>query len=163
MKSATDRIERSILLRAPRSRVWRALTDAREFGTWFGVKVDGLFMPGARMRGAVTHKGYEHVTWDITIDRMEPERLFSWRWHPAAVEPGVDYSVEPATLVVFQLEEVPDGTRLTVTESGFDDVPVARRAQAYRMNGEGWTWQMKSIESYVTTGAGNVEPTPRGQ
>jgi activator of Hsp90 ATPase-like protein len=127
------------------------------------VKIDGVFAPGARMRGAVTHKGYEHVTWDITIDRMEAERLFSWRWHPAAVEPGVDYSREPTTLVVFQLDDVAEGTRLTMTESGFDDVPLARRAQAYRMNGEGWTWQMKSIESYVTSGLGGVEPTPYAQ
>jgi uncharacterized protein YndB with AHSA1/START domain len=163
MSSPTDKIERTIVLRAPRSRVWRALTDAREFGTWFGVKVEGAFAPGARLRGAITHKGYEHVTWDITIDRMEPERLFSWRWHPAAVEPGVDYTSEPMTLVVFELEEVAEGTRLTVTESGFDDVPLARRAQAYRMNGEGWAWQMQSIESYVTLGAGNVDPTPSVQ
>ena len=161
MSSSTDAIVRTILLRAPRARVWRALTDAREFGTWFGVKVDGTFAPGARMRGAITHKGYEHLTWEITIERMEPERLFSWRWHPAAVEPGVDYGAEPTTLVEFTLEEVPEGTRLTMTESGFDDVPVARRAQAYRMNGEGWTWQMKSIEAYIITGAGNVKPVPR--
>ena len=161
MSSSTDAIVRTILLRAPRARVWGALTDAREFGTWFGVKVDGAFAPGARMRGAITHKGYEHLTWEITIERMEPERLFSWRWHPAAVEPGVDYAVEPTTLVEFTLEEVPEGTRLTVAESGFDDVPLARRAQAYRMNGDGWSWQVKSIEAYVTTGAGSVEPTPR--
>jgi uncharacterized protein YndB with AHSA1/START domain len=163
MTSATDRIERTIVLRAPRSRVWRALTDAGEFGTWFGVKVDGTFKPGARMRGAITHKGYEHVTWDITIEHMEPERLFSWRWHPGAVEPGVDYSAEPTTLVVFELTDVPEGTRLTVTESGFDDVPVARRAQAYRMNGEGWSWQLTSIERYVATGIGNTEPTSCAQ
>jgi uncharacterized protein YndB with AHSA1/START domain len=159
MTSATDRIERTIVLRAPRSRVWRALTEAKEFGTWFGVKVEGTVTPGARMRGPVTHKGYEHVTWDITIERMEPERLFSWRWHPGAVEPGVDYSAEPTTLVVFELTDVPEGTRLTVTESGFDDVPVARRAQAYRMNGEGWSWQITSIERYVATGVGSTEPT----
>ena len=152
MSSTTDRIERTIVVRAPRSRVWRALTDAREFGNWFGVKVEGTFAPGARVRGAITHKGHEHVTWDITIERMEPERVFSWRWHPAAVEPNVDYSTEPTTLVVFELKDVADGTQLTVTESGFDDVPLARRAQAYRMNGEGWTWQMKSIETYVTAG-----------
>jgi len=154
MGSATDKIERSAVVRAPRARVWRALTDAREFGTWFGVNVEGVFKPGARMRGAITHKGYEHVIWDITIETMEPERRFSWRWHPHAVEPGVDYSPEPTTLVVFELEEVPDGTRLTVTESGFDDVPLARRAQAYRMNTEGWAWQMQSIEAYVTGGEG---------
>ena len=161
MSSATDTIERTIVLRAPRTRVWRALTDAREFGAWFGVKVEGgPFKPGARMRGAITHKGYEHVTWYITIDRMEPERLFSWRWHPAAIEPGVDYAAEPTTLVVFELEDAPEGTRLTVTESGFDDVPLARRAQAYRMNGDGWTWQMTSIETYLASGAGHTEPTP---
>jgi uncharacterized protein YndB with AHSA1/START domain len=149
--SNTDRIERKILLRAPRSRVWLALTDPVEFGTWFGVKVDGAFAPGARVRGAITHKGYEHVIWDITIERMEPERLFSWRWHPAAIEPGVDYSVEPTTLVTFTLEEVAGGTMLAVVESGFDQVPLARRAQAYRMNEEGWTIQMQAIEGHVRT------------
>ena len=149
--TSTDRIERQILLRAPRGRVWRALTDAAEFATWFGVKVEGTFAPGARLRGAITHPGYEHVVFEITIERMEPERLFSWRWHPYAVEPGVDYSAEPTTLVVFELADTPDGTRLTVVESGFDQVPLARRAQAYRMNGEGWTIQMQAIEKYVTT------------
>ena len=103
------------------------------------------------VRGAITHPGYEHVVFEITIERMEPERLFSWRWHPYAVEPGVDYSAEPTTLVVFELADTPDGTRLTVVESGFDQVPLARRAQAYRMNGEGWTIQMQAIEKYVTT------------
>jgi len=149
--TSTDRIERKILLRAPRSRVWRALTSPAEFGTWFGVKVEGIFAPGARVRGAITHKGYEHLTWDITIERMEPERVFSWRWHPYAVEPGVDYASEPTTLVVFELEDSAAGTLLTVVESGFDQVPLARRAQAYRMNGEGWTYQMEAIEAYVAT------------
>ena len=149
--TSTDRIERKILLRALRSRVWRALTNPVEFGTWFGVKVEGTFVPGARVRGAITHKGYEHVTWDITLERMEPERVFSWRWHPHAVEPGVDYAAEPTTLVVFELEDAAGGTMLTVVESGFDQVPVARRAQAYRMNGEGWTYQMQAIEGYVAT------------
>src|SRR5215510_13671390 len=143
--SVTDRIERSITVRAPRSRVWRALTDPAEFGAWFGVKVEGAFAPGARVSGAITHPGYEHLTWNITIERMEPERLFSWRWHPAAVEAGVDYSTEPTTLVVFELADAPGGTRLTVTESGFDQVPLARRAQAYKMNGDGWSYQMESI------------------
>src|SRR5215813_3922283 len=139
--SETDRIERQVVIRAPRSRVWRALTDPKEFGAWFGVRVDGVFAPGARVRGRITHEGYEHLTWDITIDRMEPERVFSWRWHPYAVEPGIDYSAERPTLVVFELADVEGGTRLTVVESGFDDVPLARRAQAYRMNSEGWTIQ----------------------
>ena len=149
--SSTDRIERRILLRAPRSRVWRALTDPVEFGTWFGVKVEGTFAPGARVTGTITHKGYEHIRWDITIERMEPERLFAWRWHPYAIEPGVDYSSETPTLVVFELEEVEGGTQLGVVESGFDRVPLARRAQAYRMNGEGWTWQMQSIERHLAS------------
>ncbi len=149
--TSTDRIDRKILLRAPRSRVWRALTDSVEFGTWFGVKVEGAFAPGAHVHGAITHKGYEHVVFDITIERMELERLFSWRWHPAAIEPGVDYSAEPTTLVVFELEEVAGGTMLTVVESGFDQVPLARRAQAYRMNGQGWKLQMQAIEGYVAT------------
>src|SRR2546428_7108228 len=148
--SSTDRIERMVVVQAPRRRVWRALTDAEEFGTWFGVKVEGAFAPGARVRGAITHPGYEHLTWEITIERMEPERLFSWRWHPYAVEPGVDYSQEPPTLVVFELEDVAKGTRLTVVESGFDQVPLARRAQAYRMNEEGWTHQVQAIARYVT-------------
>src|SRR6476659_10052645 len=130
--SSTDRIERTVVIQAPRSRVWRALTDAEQFGAWFGVKVEGRFAPGAGVRGAITHPGYEHLTWEITIERMEPERLFSWRWHPYAVEPGVDYSDETPTLVQFELEEIPEGTRLTVVESGFDQVPLARRAQAYR-------------------------------
>src|SRR5436190_17078765 len=147
--SSTDRIERMVVIHAPRSRVWRALTDSAEFGAWFGVKVEGAFAPGARVRGAITHPGYQHLTWDITIERMEPERVFSWRWHPYAVEPGVDYSHEPTTLVLFELEDVADGTRLTVMESGFDQVPLARRAQAYRMNEEGWTYQVQAIERYV--------------
>jgi uncharacterized protein YndB with AHSA1/START domain len=148
-ESSTDRIERTVVLRAPRSRVWRALTDPTEFGAWFGVRVEGKFAPGARVRGAITHPGYEHVTWDVTIERMEPERLFSWRWHPYAVEPGVDYSKEPTTLVSFELQDSPEGTRLTVVESGFDQVPASRRALAYRMNGDGWTHQVQAIARHV--------------
>lgn len=149
---STDRIEKSVLLRAPRARVWRALTDAKEFGAWFGVDVAGTFAPGARVQGRVTHKGYEHVVWDITIERMEPERLFSWRWHPYAVEAGVDYSSEPTTLVEFTLEAQGDATLLKVVESGFDGVPLARRAKAYRMNEEGWAMQMQAVDRHVAAG-----------
>lgn len=149
----TDRIEKRVLLRAPRARVWRALADAEAFGEWFGVKLAGSFAPGARVRGQVTHKGYEHVPFEITIERMEPERLFSWRWHPYAVDPKADYSTEPTTLVVFELEEVADGTLLTVVESGFDRIPLARRAEAYRGNEQGWAEQMKAIERYVSQAA----------
>ena len=151
--SPTDRIERTVVLRVPRSRVWRALTDAKEFGSWFGVDVKGSFAPGARVQGKITRPGYEHVTWEITVDRMEPERLFSWRWHPYAVDSAVDYSKEEPTLVTFELMDVPEGTRLKVVESGFDKVPLARRAQAYQMNGGGWTHQMQAIEKHVAKSA----------
>ena len=145
----TDRIEKMILLRAPRSRVWRALTNAEEFGTWFGVRLAGPFTPGKRVRGRVTHKGYEHLTFDITIEQLEPERLFSWRWHPHPIDTSRDYTTEPATLVVFELADAPDGTLLTVVESGFDRIPPDRRAEAYRGNEEGWTAQMANIERHV--------------
>lgn len=146
---ATDRIEKRIVLRAPRAKVWRALTNADEFSAWFGVKIAGPFTPGARILGKVTHKGYEHVTFDITIDRMEPERLFSWRWHPHAIDATADYSAEPTSLVTFELEDVPDGTLLTVVESGLDRIPAARREEAYRGNEQGWEQQMESIKRYV--------------
>jgi uncharacterized protein YndB with AHSA1/START domain len=146
----TDRIEKSIIVRAPRARVWRALSDVEAFGEWFGVKLTGSFVPGARLRGKITHPGYEHVPFEITIERIEPERHFSWRWHPNAIDPKLDYSEEPTTLVVFELEEVAGGTRLTVVESGFDGIPLARRLEAYRGNEQGWTLQMKAIERYVT-------------
>jgi uncharacterized protein YndB with AHSA1/START domain len=106
---SADRIEKRIILHAPRSRVWRALTDSEAFGEWFGVKLNGAFVPGARLQGQITHKGYEHVPFEITVERMEPERLFSWRWHPHAINPAVDYSTEPTTLVVFELEEADQG------------------------------------------------------
>jgi uncharacterized protein YndB with AHSA1/START domain len=145
----TDRIEKRITLRHPRSKVWRALTDAKEFGKWFGAVFTEPFAPGGRTRGRITHKGYEHMTMDVIIERMEPERLFSWRWHPGAAEPGETFSEEPSTLVVFELQEVPGGTLLTVVESGFDQIPLARRAKAYRENDEGWTAQMTAIEGYL--------------
>ncbi|MDY7228100.1 SRPBCC family protein [Hyalangium rubrum] len=145
----TDRIEKKILLRAPRSRVWRAITNAEEFGQWFGVKLASPFAPGARVQGTVTNPGYEHVKFELTVERMEPERHFSWRSHPHPVEPGADYSAEPTTQVIFELEEVPGGTMLTLVEAGFDQLPLARRAEAYRGNEEGWGIQMKNIERYV--------------
>src|SRR5437773_3402290 len=131
---STDRIEKKVVLRAPRSRVWRAIADAQEFGAWFGVRLEGAFAPGERLKGQITVPGYEHVTMDITVERVDPERLFSYRWHPYAVDPGVDHSAEPTTLVEFRLEEVAGGTELSVVESGFDRIPVARRAEAFRMN-----------------------------
>jgi uncharacterized protein YndB with AHSA1/START domain len=145
---STDRIEKIIILRAPRSRVWRALAHAEEFGAWFGMALEGAFAPGAHLTGRITAPGHEHMIIGITIERVEPE-LLSYRWHPYAVEPGVDYAGEPTTLVEFHLTEVADGTQLTVVESGFDRLPPARRATAFRMNDEGWDEQITNIARYV--------------
>ncbi len=151
---STDRIEKDIVLKAPRNRVWRALTSSHEFGEWFGAKLDSSFVPGAKVGGRITIKGYEHVSMELLIERVEPEHLFSYRWHPYAVEPGVDYSHEPMTLVEFQLHDVPDGTRLSVVESGFDRIPAERRATAFRMNEGGWKAQMGNVERYLAEQAG---------
>jgi uncharacterized protein YndB with AHSA1/START domain len=147
----TDRIEKRIELKAPVARVWRALTDHREFGEWFRVKIDGPFVPGDVSRGNVTYPGYEHLKWEAVVKAMEPERLFSFTWHPAAVDPKMDYSKEPQTLVEFRLEKTADGTQLTVTESGFDKIPAGRRPEAFRMNEGGWAEQMKNIERYLAS------------
>jgi uncharacterized protein YndB with AHSA1/START domain len=146
---AEDGIEKRIELKAPLSRVWRALTDYREFGLWFRVKLDGPFVPGQVSTGWITYPGYEHLKWEAVVQKMEPESLFSFTWHPHAVDPKGDYSKEPPTLVEFRLEATKGGTLLTVTESGFDKVPAARRPEALRMNDRGWTEQMKNIESHV--------------
>lgn len=157
---STDRIEKKILLHAPRKRVWRALTDSKEFGTWFGMKFDGPFSPGATMRGVIAptqvnaevakaQQPYEGLPFEITVEKMEPERLFSFRWHPNAVERGVDYSAEPTTLIEFLLEEVENGVLLSVTESGFDRIPLARRAKAFTANEQGWGMVVKLIEEYL--------------
>jgi uncharacterized protein YndB with AHSA1/START domain len=149
IETSTDRIEKEIVMRAPRARVWRALTDAREFGRWFGAELSDDFVAGQRARGRITIPGYDHLTLELDVERMEPERVFSWRWHPYAVDPKQDYSQEPTTLVVLELDDVPDGTRLRVTESGFDRIPVARRAEAFRMNSGGWEAQVQNIARHV--------------
>jgi uncharacterized protein YndB with AHSA1/START domain len=154
----SDRIEKRIELNAPVARVWRALTDYREFGTWFRVDLTGPFEPGKEAIGRITHPGYEHVTWRAVVQRMEPERLFSLTWHPYAIEPGVDYSAEPQTLIEFRLEPAGEGTVLTLTESGFDNIPAHRRAEAFRMNDQGWTQQMENIRLHAESmpnGAGH--------
>ena len=152
MNTSTDRIERTILLKAPRSRVWRALSNAAEFGAWFGVDFKGkAFAAGKPVRGKVTYPGYEHIVMEVQIERMELERLLSWRWHPAAIDPAVDYSDEPTTLVEFELSEVEGGTVLTVVESGLDKIPLARRATVFRLNSSGWDTQMRNIEKHVAT------------
>jgi uncharacterized protein YndB with AHSA1/START domain len=145
----TDRIEKNILLKAPKARVWRALTNAGEFGTWFRVKLESDFAVGKDVTGNITYPGYEHLRFTVTVERIDAEQLFSFRWHPAAVDPQIDYSQEPTTLVEFRLEEVADGTLLTVVESGFDRIPAERRAEAFRMNSQGWATQMENIKAYV--------------
>src|SRR5687767_13658509 len=152
MNESTDRIEREILLKAPRSRVWRALSNAEEFGDWFGVALKGkTFEAGGRVAGQITFPGYEHVVFDVLVERLEPERLLSFRWHPDATDPSVDYSQEPTTLVEFELKEVEGGTLLRLVESGFDKIPPERRLKAFRGNSEGWDFQMQSIAKHVAT------------
>ena len=149
-RPSTDRIEKRVVLRAPRSRVWRAITTAEEFGAWFRMNLDGEFAEGGTVRGRLTHPGYEHVTLEMRVERIEPERYFSYRWHPYPKDPAIDYSAEPMTLVEFTLEEAEGGTALTIVESGFDRIPLARRAEAFKMNDGGWTEQMKNIERHVS-------------
>jgi uncharacterized protein YndB with AHSA1/START domain len=165
MSTGTDRIEKRVLLRAPRDRVWRAISDAKQFGSWFGVEFDGPFVAGARLTGRITptkvdaevaksQEPYAGRAFECTIERIEPMRLFSFRWHPFAIDPSVDYSKEPTTLVVFELEEAAGGTELRITESGFDKIPLERRAKAFAANDGGWTAQAKLIEKYLAA-AGN--------
>ncbi|MGZ6144294.1 MAG: SRPBCC family protein, partial [Myxococcales bacterium] len=148
--AGTDRIEKQIHLRAPRSRVWRALTRAEEFGQWFGVELAGAFAEGATLRGRLTYPGYEHLTLEVQVERMDAEKLFSYRWHPYAVDAKRDYSKEPTTLVEFRLADAPGGTLLTIVESGFDAIPAERRAEAFRMNDGGWTAQAANLERHVS-------------
>jgi uncharacterized protein YndB with AHSA1/START domain len=160
MVSETDHIEKTTVLRAPRERVWRAISDAAEFGTWFGVEFDGPFVVGGRVTGRIAkttvdpevakhQEPYVGLPFECTVERMEPMRLFAFRWHPFAIEPGVDYASEPATLVTFELHEVSGGTQLTITESGFDQIPLERRVKAFEANEEGWTAQLQLIERYL--------------
>jgi uncharacterized protein YndB with AHSA1/START domain len=144
--------------------VWRALTDSKEFGTWFGIRFDGPFAAGKPIHGVMSpttvdpdvgrmQKPHEGMAFDITIDRIEPERLFAFRWHPFAIDPKVDYSAEPMTLIEFALEDAPGGTMLTVTESGFDGIPLERRAQAFSANEQGWGIMTTVLDKYVSHGA----------
>jgi len=164
MSTTQDRIEKKVLLRASLERVWRAVSDAKEFGSWFGVDFDGPFAAGTRLTGKIVptkvdaeiakaQKPYEGMPFEFEVERIEPMRLLSFRWHPFAIEPGVDYSSEPTTLVVFELKEVADGTLLTVTESGFDQIPLARRAKAFTANEGGWAAQMDLIAKHLATSA----------
>ncbi len=156
----SDRIEKKVLLRAPLPRVWRAIADPVEFEKWFGVKFDQPFRPGAALRGKIVgtavdpeiakaQKQHATVPFDITIDRVEPERLFSFRWHPHATDPARDYSTEPTTLIEFKLEPQDEGVLLTVIESGFDGIPLDRRATAFGANEQGWGIMMRLFEAYL--------------
>jgi len=150
MKSSqSDRIQKELVLRAPKSRVWRALTDAAEFGQWFRVKLESRFAPGQLTSGFITYPGYEHLRFEALVERMDAEHTFSFRWHPYAIDPEVDYSEEPTTLVQFRLESVAEGTRLRISESGFDQIPAGRRDEAFRMNDGGWTAQAENIRKHV--------------
>ncbi len=160
MTDITDRIVKQAVLNAPLERVWRAISDPKQFGTWFGAEFDGAFAPGARLTGRIVptrmdaeiakmQAPYAGTPFEVSIEKVEPMRLFSLRWHPNAVEPGADYSKEPTTLVVFELEEVEGGTRLTLTESGYDQIPLDRRAEAFESNEQGWEMQMKLIANYL--------------
>jgi uncharacterized protein YndB with AHSA1/START domain len=144
-----NQVKKQIEIAAPLSRVWRALTDSRQFGEWFLVKMDGPFVAGRPVGGQITHPGYEHLRMEIVVKAIEPETLFSYTWHPYAIDPKVDYSKEESTLVEFRLEATAFGTLLTVTETGFDKIPAARRAEAIRMNDGGWAQQVKNIQAYV--------------
>jgi uncharacterized protein YndB with AHSA1/START domain len=164
MTQSTDRIEKKVRLRAPRERVWRAVSDSKEFGSWFGVNFDGAFTAGTRLSGRIEptkvdpevaklqepHKGQ---AFEWSVERIEPMSLISFRWHPFAVDPNVDYSKEPTTLIVFELQDDGDGTLLSITESGFDRIPLERRAQAFSANSEGWAHQAKLIEKYLAKAA----------
>ncbi len=145
----TDRIEKSIAIAAPVERVWRALTDHEEFGTWFRVKLDGPFVPGEVSLGRITHPGYEHLKWEARVVAMEAPHLFAFTWHPYAVDPDRDYSADPQTRVEFRLEPDGGGTNLTVVESGFDSIPAERRDEALRMNTGGWEAQVKNVKAHA--------------
>jgi uncharacterized protein YndB with AHSA1/START domain len=155
-----DRIEKKVLLHASRKRVWIAISDSTEFGIWFGMKFLGPFTPGAAVGGKIVPSGpnadlatkqkkYQGLKFEILIEKMEPERLFSFRWHPYAIGPAVDYSAEPTTLVVFTLEDAEGGVLLTVTESGFDQIPLERRAKAFTANTEGWDMVTKALGEHL--------------
>jgi len=164
MESSPDRIVKKVLLRAPLERVWKAVSDARQFGAWFGVELEGPFVAGTPLGGrmvptvadpavAAKQEPYRGARFEMVVDRIEPPHLFSFRWHPFAVDQATDYSGEPMTLVTFELAEAPDGTELTVSETGFERLPPGRRAKAFTSNEGGWTLQMVLIGNYLAAHA----------
>jgi uncharacterized protein YndB with AHSA1/START domain len=147
--TSTDRIEKEIVLNSPRSRVWRALTNVREFNEWFGVALTSPFAPGTLTSGKITVSGYEHIVAELWVETMEPEKRFSFRWHPGDSDPKVDTSKEPTTLVTFTLEDAKGGTKLSIVETGFDALPESRRVKAFTGNERGWAGQMRRIADYL--------------
>jgi uncharacterized protein YndB with AHSA1/START domain len=147
---SSDRIDKQFHVKATCSRVWRAISDAEQFGKWFGMKLDAPFSAGGIIFGRLTMPGYEHLMLEMQVETIEPERYFSYRWHPYAIDSATDYSAEPTTLVEFRLRETTEGTEITITESGFDQLPASRRAEAFRMNTAGWESQSKKLVSYVS-------------
>lgn len=145
----TDRIEKTMTLKAPLERVWRALTDSAEFGRWFRVNLEGPFTPGEETRGQLTFPGYEHLVFSCRTVTIEPMSRFAFTWHPYAVDPAVDYSKETPTLVEFRLTPVEGGTELKLTETGFDGLPAHRREEAFLRNDAGWTSQSEKLRDYV--------------
>jgi uncharacterized protein YndB with AHSA1/START domain len=156
----TDRIEKKIVLKAPRERVWLAITDSTRFGAWFGVELDGPFVVWKETKGRIAptkvdpqvakqQEAYRGVVWRASVERIEPMKVFSFRWHPYAIDPTSDYSKEPTTLVTFELQDADGGTLLTITESGFEQLPLERRAQALESNDIGWGHQTRLIEKYL--------------
>jgi uncharacterized protein YndB with AHSA1/START domain len=148
----TNTVERSILIKGSRERVWRALTNAEEFGAWFGANLSGqVFEPGRRARGLMTEPGMEHMYFDVVVERMQPQETMSFHWHPYAVLPDVDYSQEEPTLVTFTLKDAPgDGILLTVLESGFDNIPQHRRREAFEMHSKGWEYQLQNVARHAS-------------
>ncbi|WP_444815041.1 SRPBCC family protein [Variovorax brevis] len=157
---STDRIEKRVVLKASRERVWRAISDASQFGSWFGVRFDAPFTAGAKLTGRITpttvdpevakmQEPHTGMPFEFSVVAIEPMRLISFRWHPFAIEPGVDYSQEPTTLIVFELSDAPGGTLLVISESGFDQIPLERRAKAFAANDGGWTHQAQLIAKYL--------------
>jgi len=157
-----DRIVKTTVLKAPRDRVWRAVSDSQQYGAWFGARFDGAFTAGAKLTATIvpteadadvakSQEPYRGKTFTFEVERVEPPRLIAFRWHPYAVDPSVDYSKEPTTLIEFELEEVAGGTKLTITESGFDKIPLARRAEAFKMNEGGWQAQLMLIGKYLAS------------
>ncbi|MEO8384624.1 MAG: SRPBCC family protein [Betaproteobacteria bacterium] len=150
LAASTDRIEREIQLKATRSRVWQALSNAEEFGIWFGAALKGQkFVVGQRVQGQITIRGFEHVLFDALVVELKPEQLFSYCWHPYAIDPAIDYSTEETTLVTMELSDIAGGTLLKVIESGFDKLPAVRRDEAFRMNSGGWEGQLRNIARHV--------------